>query len=118
MQQGETEPSLSLGQERSWFIDQYVDAPVEVLVEQVRLRGPLRAATLAAALGDVVAAEAVLGLAIGTAQGRADRRSAAPVPAALAARTCPGCRTPNGRRRSGEPSGGPPRPGSTSAVAR
>jgi amino acid adenylation domain-containing protein len=84
MQQGETEPSLSLGQERSWFIDQYVDAPVEVLVEQVRLRGPLRAGTLAAALGDVVAAEAVLGLAIGTDQGRADRRSAAPVPAALA----------------------------------
>ncbi|MEV4712759.1 amino acid adenylation domain-containing protein [Micromonospora sp. NPDC049374] len=84
MQQGETGPSLSLGQERSWFIDQYVEAPVEVLVEQVRLGGPLRAATLAAALGDVVAAEAVLGLAIGTEQGRADRRPAAPMPAALA----------------------------------
>nr|WP_230415532.1 condensation domain-containing protein [Micromonospora tarapacensis] len=83
MQQGDTGRSLSLGQERSWFIDQYVDAPVDVLVERVELRGPLRADTLGVALGDIVAAAGVLRWAIGTEQGRACQRPAAPMPAAL-----------------------------------
>jgi amino acid adenylation domain-containing protein len=56
----EPELSLSLAQQRSWFIDQYVDAPVEALAHAVHLRGHCDTGALAAAVAGVASAHDVL----------------------------------------------------------
>lgn len=75
--------ALSLGQERSWFIDQYAGAAVNTLAHRVRLRGELRTDALGAAVTDVIEASDVLHWAIRSHEGQASRVPAQPLPAAV-----------------------------------